>query len=277
MLVLGVLLALVAFGAVIMFGSGGNQQAPPQTVSVVTTTVAVPLGTALDSSMLALTDVPVSVGAAGYNAPDALVGRVVRRNVTASTVLTPADFQSSGVTNAVDVTAALKPGQVGVSVSVDSLTGVGGLIQDGDFVDVVLSTSVPIVINVPKGSTEGSNGAPFTSVADAANNTSVKVLVQNVQVIGHAAAAASSDGTTQVDPNTGQPVNGPQVLILSVTPQQAELIRFGESDANTHLGLILRAPSDESAAEVQTTGVTLRELVDKYGVLPPQTVTVDYP
>ena len=276
MLVLGVVLALVAFGAVLMFGSGGSQPEAPATVSVATTTVAVPIGTPLDPSMLAMTDVPVADGALGFANTDVLVGRVVRQTLPAGSVITPSVFQSSGTTNAVDVTQALKAGQVGISVSVDSLTGVGNLIQDGDYVDVILSQSVPVVINAPKGSSS-SNGAPFTSLGDVANNTSVKVLVQNVQVVGHAAAAANPDGTQQVDPNTGQPISGVQVLILSVTPQQAELIRFGQTDADAKLGLILRAPSDDSAADVQTTGVTLRELVDKYGVLPPQTVTVDYP
>ena len=277
MLVLGVVLALVAFGAVLMFGSGGSQPAAPATVSVATTTVAVPIGTPLDPSMMAMTDVPVADGALGFQNTDVLVGRVVRQTIPAGTVLTPSVFQSSGTTNAVDVTQALKPGQVGVAVSVDSLTGVGNLIQDGDFVDVVLSESVPVVINAPKGGTSSSNGAPFTSLGDVANNTSVKVLVQNVQVVGHAAAAANPDGTQQVDPNTGQPITGAQVLILSVTPQQAELVRFGQTDADAKLGLILRAPADDSAADVETTGVTLRELVDKYGVLPPQTITVQYP
>jgi Flp pilus assembly protein CpaB len=277
MLVLGVVLALVAFGAVLMFGSGGSQPAAPATVSVATTTVAVPIGTPLDPSMMALTDVPVADGALGFQNTDVLVGRVVRQTLSAGTVLTPSVFLSSGVTNAVDVTQALKPGQVGISVSTDSLTGVGGLIQDGDFVDVVLSESVKIVINTPKGGSSSSNGSPFTSLGDVANNTSVKVLVQNVQVIGHAAAAANPDGSAQVDPNTGQPIAGVQVLILSVTPQQAEIIRFGQTDADAKLGLILRAPTDESAPDVDTTGITLRELVDKYGVLPPQTITVDYP
>jgi Flp pilus assembly protein CpaB len=276
MLVLGVVLALVAFGAVLMFGSGGSAPAAPATVSVATTTVAVPIGTPLDPTMMAMTDVPVADGALGFDNTDVLVGRVVRQTVPAGTVLTPAVFQSSGTTNAVDVTQALKAGQVAISLSADSISGVGGLIQDGDFVDVVLTETVPIVITAPKNvSTSGA--PPFTGVGDAANNTSVKVLVQNVQVIGHAAVAVSPDGSQQVDPNTGQPVQGAAVLILSVTPQQAEIIRFGQTDASAKLGLILRAPSDESAADVQTTGVTLRELVDKYGVLPPQTVTVNYP
>jgi Flp pilus assembly protein CpaB len=278
MLVLGVVLALAAFGAVLMFGSGGNSQpAAPTTASVATTTVAVPLGTALDSTMLTMTDVPVAQAVNAYDNTDILVGRVVRTNLAANAVVTPEAFQAAGTTSAVDLTQALKPGQVAVAVDVDALTGVGGLISDGDYVDVVLATAIPIVIDTPKGAS-GSNGAPFTSIGDVANNTSVKVLVQNVQVIGHAMAATSdTNGSAAVDPNTGQPVSGDQVLILSVTPQQAEEIRFGQTDADANLALILRSPGDEQAADVTTTGITLRELVDKYGVLPPQTISVDYP
>ena len=112
-----------------------------------------------------------------------------------------------------------------------------------------------------------------------ADNTSVKVLVQNVQVLAHGVAVATTaaDGSAQVDPATGQPVADSQILILSVTPQQAEIIRFGQTATNATLALVLRAPADVTASDVDTTGITLRELVDKYGVLPPQTVTVPYP
>lgn len=281
MLVLGVVLALVAFGGVLLFGTGsGNAQPAPQTVAVVTAAADIPLGTALDATMMALVQKPVAEATDTYREPAVLVGKVVRRSVNAGVALTPADFASGGAGNAAQVTSALKPGQVAISVEIDGLKGVGGFIQQGDYVDVVLATKVPIVIAAPAGSGSSSNGGqPFVKVTDVADNTSVKVLVQNVQVLAHGAAltTTAASGSAQVDPATGQPVANSQILILSVTPQQAEMIRFGQTATDTTLALVLRAPDDKTAANARTTGVTLRELVDKYGVLPPQTVTVPYP
>jgi len=284
MLVLGVVLALVAFGGVLMFGSGsGNAQPAPTTASVVTAAADIPLGTALDATMLVVVQKPLAEATDTYSDPAVLLGKVVRETVNAGVALTPATFASGGAANAAQVTSALKPGQVAVAVQIDALKGVGGFIQEGDYVDVVLTTQVPIVLAAPVAAGgSGSSGStdPFTAVpADAADNTSVKVLVQNVQVLAHGAAVATvaTSGSAAVDPATGAPLADSTILILSVTPQQAEFIRFGQTATNATLSLVLRAPADVTSADAATTGVTLRELVDKYGVLPPQTVTVTYP
>jgi Flp pilus assembly protein CpaB len=60
-------------------------------------------------------------------------------------------------------------------------------------------------------------------------------------------------------------------VVLAVTPQQAEVVRFAQLDGN--VSLVLRAPDDAGAADTSTTGITLKWLVDNYGVLPPQPVT----
>jgi hypothetical protein len=69
-------------------------------------------------------------------------------------------------------------------------------------------------------------------------------------------------------------------VILSVTAQQAEVIRYAQLQANPllTLSLILRSPDDfiDPATgqplvplNAETTGVTLKILLDQYGVLPP--------
>ena len=278
MLVLGVVLALVAFGGVLIFGSGsGNAQPAPTTVSVVTAAADIPLGTALDATMLVLADKPIAEATDTYTDPAPLLGKVVRQTVNAGVALTSADFAGGG-NSAVQVTSVLKPGQVAIAVQIDGLKGVGGFIQEGDYVDVLLATQVKVVIAAPAAA-GGTSTEPFTPVGDVADNTSVKVLVQNVQVLAHGSTTtATADGSApQVDAATGQPVADSQIVVLSVTPQQAEILRFGQANPDSTLALVLRAASDVSAANVDTTGITLRELIDKYGVLPPQTITIQYP
>ena len=76
-------------------------------------------------------------------------------------------------------------------------------------------------------------------------------------------------------------------MILAVTPQQAEVIKFAQMDAS--VTLLLRSAEDfidpltgeaKVPETVETTGVILKTLVDLYGVLPPeiiQTVTPSAP
>ena len=297
MLVLGVLLALVAFGGVLLFGagSGSAQPAPPKTESAVVAAVDIPIGTALVTSQLGTIQLDIADAVDTYADPALVVGQVVRHTVLKGQALKASDFATTtGSAALADIAGSLKSGHVAIALSVDDLKGVGGFVQQGDYVDVILATKAPVVIDLsklPGAGTSGSNGssdtAPFQSVADAADLTSVKVLVQNVQVLGKGGVTATTTGSTsgstssgsdnQVDPATGQPVTNSAIVVLSVTPQQAEIIRYGQAAPDASLALVLRAPGDTAAQDVATSGITLRELVDKYGVLPPKTITVDYP
>ena len=67
-------------------------------------------------------------------------------------------------------------------------------------------------------------------------------------------------------------------MILAVTPQQAEVIKFAQLDGQ--ISLVLRSPKDfvdaagnpVSPAEATTSGIVLRTLIDKFGVLPPEVI-----
>jgi Flp pilus assembly protein CpaB len=98
--------------------------------------------------------------------------------------------------------------------------------------------------------------------------------VQNVQVLATMASPLAAEGSA-VDPDTGMPIDDSVVAILAVTPQEAELVRFAQIDGN--LSLVLRSPQDASEGPVTTTGVTLRQLVDEHGVLPPRAITSRFP
>jgi pilus assembly protein CpaB len=275
MLLVGVLLAVVAFGGVLMFGSrsGNSGPAQPQTVSVVTALRDIPLGTRLVDTDLGTADMPTGEAVDTYRDAALLRGLVVRRTVMAGRPFTSADFQS-GSANALDVTTGLKAGQRAMAVAVNSLSGVGSLIQAGDFVDVMLAiTDQPDPNKAPVvAEFRDPLGLPVTKLQDEwLNNTTIKVLVQNVQVLGTILPTVNAD-QAQAASSDEQPQN---LAVLSVTPQQAELIRFAQLDGNLYL--LLRSPEDVAAADVETTGVTLRELVDQWGVLPPRVIITRIP
>jgi pilus assembly protein CpaB len=272
MLLVGVLLAVVAFGGVLMFGSrsGNSGPAAPQNVSVVTALREIALGTVLVAEDLGTAEWPTANAVDTFRDPQALVGRVVRRTVLPGNPFTSSDF-TSGSVNALDVTTGLAAGQRAMAVSVNSLSGVGSLIQAGDYVDVMFAiTDQPDPNKAPVvAEFRDAEGLPVTKLQDEwLNNTTIKVLVQNVQVLGTILPTVGTEPSQAED----EPLN---IAILSVTPQQAELIRFAQLDGNLYL--LLRSPEDVAAEETDTTGITLRELVDRWGVLPPRVIITRIP
>jgi pilus assembly protein CpaB len=276
MLLLGVLLAAVSFVAVLAFGSFGQQPQPPADpdVPVVVASQNVALGTALTPDMVATATVPQSDAVGTYGRPEDVVGQVVRRNVAQGAILTTQDFQTT--VTVPDLVGSIQPGMRAMAVPLSRVDSVGMLLQPGDFVDVILTINdpdglnpivVPNTIGTPTG-IDGGSSAPYIAIDEFLNNTTVKVVVQNVQVLA-ALPGAPLEGSNDVE---AAPTAQPDVIaILAVQPQQVEVIRFAQMDG--HVSLVLRSPSDYAAGSVATTGITLRQLVDQYGVLPPLPVT----
>ena len=114
----------------------------------------------------------------------------------------------------------------------------------------------------------------------------VKLILQGMQVLGTllppvAAPAAERRGRAAAPPGSR---HRPQRAAGDRDPvghaQQAEVIRYAQLQANPllTLSLVLRSPDDfidpatgqpVPPVIAETTGITLKELIDKYGVLPP--------
>jgi pilus assembly protein CpaB len=274
MLIFGVILAVVSFVVVLAFGSLG-QQPPPAVpdVAVVVAAVDLPLGTALTADKLATVNRPPTEATDTYTYPEELVGLVVRRHVAAGQSITNADFES-GVT-VPQLAQSLGVGLRAVSIPLSRVDSVGGLLQPGDWVDALITLEDldglnPIVVGNPAAgqvTSDGSVAAPYIMLDEYVNNTSVKVVVQNVQVLAALPRTASTEdnisGTEAVQPDL--------IVVLAVDPQQAEIVRFAQMDG--HISLALRSPGDYGAPPVATSGITLYELVQNHGVLPAQPVT----
>ena len=298
----GIILAIIVFVLIILLfsngstGTGtGNTQPPPVTqLDTVYATVDIPLGTQVTSDMVATHKVDVTTrSATAFNNINAVVGQIIRANVIANTDLDASMFASSGIV--ASVTPNLDKGMRAMSVQVDQVTGVGTLIQTGDHVDVIIGFG---------GSTAGTscgtgfqldNVDPKTGVITPVTNlggSSVKMVVQSSKVVGTLlppppAAASNGNGTASASSApAGTSLNGQQeIVLLEVTAQQAEVIRYGQVDGC--LSLVLRSPKDYVDASTPpnpvvppldpTTGVILKTLVDQYGVLPPQIIEVVKP
>jgi pilus assembly protein CpaB len=292
-LLIGLFLAVVAFVGVILLtnngGSGTGTPATPTTAKIVVAAQDIPLGTTITAPMVTTKDVALADKPAdSFALPEAVIGKIVRTDVTSGGYISTSTF--SAAASLVDVGQLVDAGLGAVSVQVDQVSGVGTLVKPGDRVDVVLSMNDPVKnpIVVEKAPTK--EGQPpstvrnFATVNPLLNSTTVKVLVQNVQVVGTilppppAQQGAAAQGTTGTGttPAATTTLNGQsQIVILALTAQQAELVRFTQLDGN--LSLVLRSPKDKDSPAVKTTGITLRQLVDSYGVIPPKIILTEQP
>ena len=139
----------------------------------------------------------------------------------------------------------------------------------GDYVDVVVGFPgdvFPVIQIDPE--------TDLVTPVAGLNGTSVKLLIQQLQVIGILLPPPPTDA--QGEPVEGDPtLTGQQeIVIVAVDEQQSEIIKFAQMQGN--ISLALRAIEDfqediKPLPDV-TTGIILKTLVDEYGVLPPELI-----
>jgi Flp pilus assembly protein CpaB len=273
-LLLGILLAVVSFGGVVLLFN--QRPVPVSTAPTELPTVYarfnVPLGTVITIDMVEARNQNVAVRPTdAFGDVGQVVGKTARTEIKQGALLLPADFTAGAGGGSQDVGHLLDPGLRAIAVSVDQNTGVGTLINVGDRVDLVVGFTAD---KVPQITTDPTTGA-ITTVSGL-NPTTTKVVLQSMQVIGTLVppAPTSSPGQGSTTSLTGQS----ELVILAVTPQQAEVIKFAQIDGQ--ISLILRSPKDFADANGQpvtpplasTTGIVLRTLIEQYGVLPPQVI-----
>jgi pilus assembly protein CpaB len=271
-LLIGFFLAAVAFVAVVMLlgsgtgGGGGNEPGiDALNTTVVVAAADVPLGTTITAAMVATQDVREADKPAGsYTLTSEVIGRTVTTQLTKGQLLDGNAFSTTTVNP--DIARLLEPGHRAMSLEVSYIAGVGTLIKPGDRVDVVVGitgAAFPIVTTDPV--------TKLVTPVEGINPTSVKAIIQNLEVVGTLLPAAPpAEGQPAPTGPSSAGAIGTQLVILGVTPQQAEVLRFGQSDGS--ITLILRSPEDKEAPDEKTTGITLRQLVDKWAVIPAQLI-----
>ena len=295
-LLIGVFLAALAFVFIIILfnGGGGGVNAPgataaPAKVATVVAARDIPLGVAVTSDMLTTKTLSTDVRLTGvYGDPTQAVGQVARQNIKKDQQITAALFTDTGASSRVDC----PPGFTCMAVQVDQVSGVGTLIKSGDYVDVVAQISPKFPINYfvsSTATTPTSNGGTTGALYDT---TSVKMLIQGLQVMATLlppppTAATGTAASPAPAGNTAQgttALNGQQeIVIIAVTPAQAEVIKFAQLDGN--ITLSLRSPKDFVDANnvpivpvaSPTTGLVLKTMIDKWGVVVPQAIVVPAP
>ncbi len=283
-LLVGVFLAIVAFVAVIFLqGDGGNQPPPVTTEPTVVAKADIPLGAQITEDQVEVVDLPIaSRNETAFADISQVLGKRVRQSVVVGAQLDASTFGETGQGQIFDI--VVPAGKRAITVQVDQVTGVGTVIKTGDYVDMVVgirADKFPVITTNPADDS-------FTVVAGL-NGTSVKLLLQGMQVLGTLLPppTTTAEGTTPEQPGTGTSLTGQQEIVaLAVDAQQAEVIKFAQMDGE--ISLILRSPDDfldpvtgqpldPAPLPDATTGIILKQLVDKFGVLPPELIETVLP
>jgi pilus assembly protein CpaB len=275
---------------------------------IVIARIDIPNNTVLTDTVTFLTtiDIPESEFAAGagqyFTSPEELLYKQTLRSIAFNERVRKADVTEPGLSIQIPTAPPGQPRVKAITFQVNNLSGVADQIRPGDFVDVLSSFIVKRTYLRPGFNDLGQiviREEPF-------EGQTTKTLLQNVQVLQIRKPAPPAEGT----PTPGGPASGPPatdasgqpageggaqspdqtpapgtentfqpgswLLLLAVTDQQAELLKFS-IEQGTGITLVLRGRGD-SAIE-NTTGATLDLLVSQYGLPLPQpaSLTVSQP
>ena len=295
-LLIGVFLAIVAFVAIILLQ--GNKPAETQVPTDKNTVIAavdIPLGSRVTAEQVTVDKKPLTArDNDAFEDASQVIGQIVRQPVTAGQAIT-ARTLAGGANPGQILNIQVPAGKRAITVQVDQVTGVGTVIKTGDYVDMVVAIpkdNFPVVTVNPTLRNFGILYQEGTGIY----GTSVKVMLQGMQVLGTLLPPPTTTTTTQ-DQQGAQPsaqpgtaLNGQQEIVaLAVDAQQAEVIKFAQMlNREDAISLILRSPDDfidpatGKPYETQkppdaTTGIILKGLIDRYGVLPPEVVETTLP
>jgi Flp pilus assembly protein CpaB len=250
-MVMGLVLALTA-GALAFAMSGSKQPAsaePANTLSVLVAAVPIPAHTFVDASYLTMREVPKDPSNENAitdpqlvlgltTAVDILKGQVIAKNF----FTTGSANEAFAIISPTETIGPDSPEWRAVSVDVQDLNAVGGLLQPGQHVDLVAS----MLINVVDPNAGGDGSHKVVKPGPVAG-LSAKVTVTNAQVLAH------TPGTTQ--------------YVLRVDAHQGEEIAFLQNQNPYFRGfsLMLRAPGDSRVLPRDGYGVTGDRVLLKYG------------
>jgi Flp pilus assembly protein CpaB len=259
-----------------------GENAIPTTTSVVVAKADIPLSTRIRADQVETKTVAIADASVGsFGDVSQVIGQIARQPVTAGGQITATTLTGgfSGTVIDIQTPAGLRA----IAVRVDQTSGVGTVIKTGDYVDSLIALTEEQFASIVE---DPANPDQVVVTNPGPKGATVKLILQGMQVLGTllppvAPPAAPAEGAPVATAAPGTVLNEQQeIVILAVTAQQAEVIRYAQQMANPllTLSLVLRSPDDfidpETGEPVppvlaETTGVTLQELIDTYGVLPP--------
>ena len=284
-ILVGVLLAVLAFVAIVILLNQREQEVAPeavtQTVLVATRDIAI-------GDPVTPADVEEQ-----QIAPEAILGTPLVSTTLVSGQ--PAVFpipegsqvsgEAIGLGNnlAVNIPALLEPGEKAIAFQVDRVTGLDFLLKAGDTIDVVTSQSINVLQETADSAASTDETAPprFEAIPGLEAARSVKAILQDKRVLYVSASRAqeqepidtNGDGViNEADEQPAAPAIDSVIVVIAGTAQDAEVIKFAQNDVTEvgSLTAIVRHADDDAVEE--TLGITIDQLVEEYGLRIPNIV-----
>ena len=216
-----------------------------------------------------------------------LAGKVAAGPVSAGQVVTTDQWVEITVFEDVSLSEEITQGKVAVGIRPDDVGSAGGFIRPGDSVNLIASATLeinnflqlledPLLREIVLGeaftgtdsgsqptTTTGEDGEtvvvvteendPIANLAQTFPDSLdfTQTILQDVEVI------AVGDDTLPNRTGTGLTPVGSQIIVLEVTPEQAEMIEFSRQYTTVAMALL---PSDVPYTPFESTGVTVDDL-----------------
>ncbi len=235
-LISGIVLGIVAVLMVMMYLDQQKQVAQEQAKKaianmqsnqtvVLTAKQDIPKGAAIESAMLDTAVVPNKfVQPQAVTSLGRISGMVTVAEISKGEQITLSKLvnakQSSG-----DLAGITPAGKRAVSIAVDSLATLAGMVKPGDYVDVIAMLQLPVQ------NAEGQTGSQI-AVVPLFQNVLVLAMGQNTGALVRQAGRAEAADTG----------GGPTLVTLALTPQEASFIAFVQEQGK--IRLTLRSPAD---------------------------------
>jgi Flp pilus assembly protein CpaB len=285
-ILVGVLLAVMAFvGIVVLLGRPSSPNtAVPVTVKVLVAKADIAIGDPVTPALVEVKEVdPAAVTGTRFSDPSQLTGSPALFPIGKGQQVSQ-EAVGLGSRASICITCQLEAGEKAIAFQVDRVTGIDFLVQPGDHIDVVYRTDIQVLqptadtVNAPVGQEQ--RFEPVTGLEAA---PTVKTLLQNKRVLYVSATRIRSLAATTATPSPGQANTQTQaaietvVIVFAGTDADAEVVKFAQTDQSIigPLTAILRNATDEGVET--TTGVTLKLLVETFGIPIPDIIQVVLP
>ena len=280
-ILVGVLLAVLAFvGIVVLLSSKPSTVVEKRTVDVLVAKNDIAIGDSVTPDLVEVKAVD----------PEAVTGTRIAdaSQLTGAPALFPIKAGSQvskesvglGTTGNICIVCQLEPGEKAIAFQVERVTGLDFLIQQGDHIDIIFRGEVQVL--QPTADSTATGGQRFEPITGLEAAPTVKTLLQDKRVLYVSATRIKQGPVADATPVPGSSTKADVpietvVVIFAGTDADAEVIKFAQNDQSIlgPLTAVLRA-TDDTVVE-DTTGVTFKILVERFGIPIPDIIQVELP
>jgi Flp pilus assembly protein CpaB len=281
-ILVGVLLAVLAFvGIVVLLGQTGTKTTEEKvTVTVVVAKSDIAIGDSVTPDLVTTKEVePAAVSGTRIADPSQLSGSPALFPIKAGAQV-PKEAVGLGPIGTVCITCQLKPGEKAIAFQVERVTGLDFLIQQGDHIDILYRGEVQVLQPTVDSNPDNPRFEPITGLENA---PTVKTLLQDKRVL-----YVSATKIKPIADPAATPVPGAQggaaaaaietvVIIFAGTDADAEVIKFAQNDQSIIGPLTATLRSVDDTVLEDTTGITFKILVERFGIPIPDIIQIELP